>query len=280
MATVFPQRARRDDNNGHMAVQNNLDFLKDLLDKGTFGSIGPPGPTGPAGPAGPGIPLPAVNGQWIKGAGGVPVWSAIADADVPSLSAGQRLGTVAAAHSDWNAITTAGWWMAAGAANAPDAQWWIGLVLVHDPSWQVQNVWQFTNWPLVQRVRAKIAGSWTAWVNPQTPDTWHTVGAAGEPGFQNGWSNYGGGWPAMRFTKLSDGTVHLQGLVKDGTVGSGVPIFALPAGYRPTAGIGLRFAVVAANLLGVSNVNSSSGNVDLEVGSNGYVFLNVSFSTL
>jgi len=32
MATVFPQRARRDDPNGHMVVQNNLDFLKDAFD--------------------------------------------------------------------------------------------------------------------------------------------------------------------------------------------------------------------------------------------------------
>jgi hypothetical protein len=32
MATIFPQRARRDDPNGHMVVQNNLDFLKDVVD--------------------------------------------------------------------------------------------------------------------------------------------------------------------------------------------------------------------------------------------------------
>ena len=33
MPTVFPQRARRDDPNGHMVVQNNLDFLKDAVDE-------------------------------------------------------------------------------------------------------------------------------------------------------------------------------------------------------------------------------------------------------
>ena len=32
MAIVFPQRARRDDPNGHMVVQNNLDFLRDEID--------------------------------------------------------------------------------------------------------------------------------------------------------------------------------------------------------------------------------------------------------
>lgn len=32
MTTTFPQRARRDDPNGHMVVQNNLDFLRDAFD--------------------------------------------------------------------------------------------------------------------------------------------------------------------------------------------------------------------------------------------------------
>lgn len=32
-----------------------------------------------------GIPTPVVNGQWIKGAGGIPVWSAITAADVQGL---------------------------------------------------------------------------------------------------------------------------------------------------------------------------------------------------
>ena len=33
----------------------------------------------------PGIPLPVVNGQWIKGVGGAAVWSAIGQADVTGV---------------------------------------------------------------------------------------------------------------------------------------------------------------------------------------------------
>lgn len=32
MTTTFPQRARRDDPNGHMVVQQNLEFLRDTYD--------------------------------------------------------------------------------------------------------------------------------------------------------------------------------------------------------------------------------------------------------
>lgn len=42
----------------------------------------PQGPVGPAGPQGVGIPSPVVNGQWVKGVGGVAVWSPITVDDV------------------------------------------------------------------------------------------------------------------------------------------------------------------------------------------------------
>lgn len=63
------------------------------------------------------------------------------------------------------------------------------------------------------------------------PEAWHEVGAAGMPGFQNGWVNFGGGLSTARFMKDPLGFVHLQGQVKNGTVIT--TVFTLPPGYRP-----------------------------------------------
>jgi len=170
---------------------------------GRAGPQGAKGDTGAQGIQGVGVPMPVVNGQWIKGVGGAAVWTPLLATEVP------------------------------------------GLV---------------------------------------TADTnWHYVGQAGEPPFQNGWSQYGGGWPIMSFRKDATGWVSLSGLVTGGTVAGGTPIFTLPAGYRPVARAGftqgLRFPVVANNAFGASNVYCD-GRVDLESGSNGYVFLVYGFSTL
>jgi hypothetical protein len=53
------------------------------------------------------------------------------------------------------------------------------------------------------------------------------------PGFQNNWKNYGSGYNPAGFMIDSMGFVHLRGLVKDGAIGDGIPIFTLPAGYTP-----------------------------------------------
>jgi len=46
-----------------------------------------------------GIPLPVVNGQWIKGVGGAAVWSPIAYADVPGIGSSPS-GSITAANTD------------------------------------------------------------------------------------------------------------------------------------------------------------------------------------
>jgi hypothetical protein len=61
-------------------------------------------------------------------------------------------------------------------------------------------------------------------------DTWHQVGAAGEPAFQNSWSNFDAARP-VKFRKYPDGTVRFTGVIKGTT--SGTVGFTLPAGYRP-----------------------------------------------
>ena len=78
------------------------------------------------------------------------------------------------------------------------------------------------------------------WVDPDesppaiardiTMDSWHLVGAAGEPAFQNSWVNYGAPEALAGFRKYPDGRVRLKGLIKSGTANAA---FTLPVGYRP-----------------------------------------------
>lgn len=51
------------------------------------------------------------------------------------------------------------------------------------------------------------------------------------PTMQNGWLNYSDAWAWAGYWKDDNGIVHLQGLIKSGTVGSAA--FTLPDGYRP-----------------------------------------------
>jgi hypothetical protein len=64
-------------------------------------------------------------------------------------------------------------------------------------------------------------------------DTWHTVGAAGEPGFQNGWVA-AASYPAQ-FRKDPLGKVQIRGMVKSGTINA--TVFTLPVGYRPAQNV-------------------------------------------
>jgi hypothetical protein len=65
-----------------------------------------------------------------------------------------------------------------------------------------------------------------------TMDGWHTVGAAGEPGFLNSWLAYGGpGYTTPGFRKFPDGRVRLKGGLRSGVLAQ--PAFVLPVGYRP-----------------------------------------------
>lgn len=62
--------------------------------------------------------------------------------------------------------------------------------------------------------------------------TIHYIGRDGEPAFTNAWVNYAPGSAEAAFWKDATGLVHVQGLIKSGTVGQAA--FTLPPGYRPT----------------------------------------------
>jgi S-layer homology domain len=62
-------------------------------------------------------------------------------------------------------------------------------------------------------------------------EAFHIVGTAGEPPFQNGWHNFGGGFSTGGFFKDALGIVHLKGNLTG--AGSGTTAFTLPDGYRP-----------------------------------------------
>jgi hypothetical protein len=81
------------------------------------------------------------------------------------------------------------------------------------------------------------------------PETFHEVGAAGEPGFSPGASNTPSGTPLANFQtagfyKDKEGVVHLKGLVTGGT---GDLIFQLPEGYRPGSKRILAFTAYCVN---------------------------------
>jgi hypothetical protein len=80
--------------------------------------------------------------------------------------------------------------------------------------------------------------------DPITLDTWHLVGAAGEPAFAAGVSNAGGAEAPLAFRKDAFGRVAVRGaVVVPSTTNS--QIFTLPVGYRPIAN--QRFSCVDYN---------------------------------
>lgn len=66
-----------------------------------------------------------------------------------------------------------------------------------------------------------------------TDDGWHQVGDAGQPGFENGWRNYGQGYSPARYRLDASGFVHLDGVVANDAAPVDATIFTLPAGFRP-----------------------------------------------
>jgi len=85
-------------NDGDYAIYNNVLYL--CTKNGTTSApttwparVGIVGPPGAQGPQGIGMPLPVMEGQWIKGVSGAATWSPITVADVPNIYAKPTYGT-------------------------------------------------------------------------------------------------------------------------------------------------------------------------------------------
>ena len=64
-----------------------------------------------------------------------------------------------------------------------------------------------------------------------TPDdSWHIVGDAGKPAFENSWVAYDSTETPL-YLKDASGVVHIQGRIKSGSINNAC--FTLPKGYRP-----------------------------------------------
>jgi hypothetical protein len=105
-------------------------------------------------------------------------------------------------------------------------------------------------------------------------EPWHLVGAAGEPGFENGWGN-AAGWAPAGFYMQPDYWVRLQGVVGGGS-STTATIFTLPVEYRP-AGT-LTFTVYSSTAIAKLRIGTdgtvaiTNGGGTLSVSLNGVTF--------
>lgn len=101
-------------------------------------------------------------------------------------------------------------------------------------------------------------------------EAWHEVGTAGEPTFQNGWSNFSG-YSTLAFAKDSAGFVHLKGTITGGSFT--VPVFTLPAGYRPEQNLAVGVAIQRdATILTNGDVNLFQSGAETNAGFDGISF--------
>lgn len=95
------------------------------------------------------------------------------------------------------------------------------------------------------------------------------IGKGGAPGFANSWVNYATTTAPAAFWKDAFGVIHLQGLIKSGTVGSAA--FMLPPGFRPD--YQHVFGVVSNGAIGRVDVFADGSVVPASPSSNVYVTL-------
>lgn len=112
-------------------------------------------------------------------------------------------------------------------------------------------------------VSFKIAAVNTSGVSPDSNDSttfpaWYNID------LQNDWENYNNGYDTAAYTKSSDGTVFLKGLVRYGDTTVNSVLATLPAGYRPTGQ--LVFGVETAPNIGARIDVGSDGAIRVQGG--------------
>ena len=103
-----------------------------------------------------------------------------------------------------------------------------------------------------------ITGDATITGTMDSEDYWHIVGAAGEPGFNNGWANYGAPYPLLQFKKTATGLLIITGLIRWGDT---APAFYLPTSHTPNS----TYHIATATSEGFGVVRINSGTITHEV---------------
>lgn len=94
------------------------------------------------------------------------------------------------------------------------------------------------------------------------PTIWNEVGDAGQPAFQNGWTNSLTRVSPLSFKLINDMQVHIRGVITKDT-SDGV-IFTLPAAYRPlvdTYLVGNKFVPGIGSIAIQTNGDVSVGDI-------------------
>lgn len=101
-------------------------------------------------------------------------------------------------------------------------------------------------------------------------EAWHEVNTAGQPTFQNGWTNFGG-FSTMAFAKDSAGFVHLKGTITGGTFATA--IITLPVGYRPGQNLAIPVAIQRdAIIFTTGEIELFQSGAETNAGFDGVVF--------
>lgn len=109
--------------------------------------------------------------------------------------------------------------------------------------------------------------------------TWKYVGGGTDPSvwvrpaYENGWLDYDATYEGARYRQLTTGEVHIQGLVRAGTIGT--PVFTLPVGMRPARQL-LKATQTNANVVGRLDIQTNGG-VQATVGSNAWFSIDCTF---
>lgn len=151
-----------------------------------------------------GVPQPVVNGQWLKGVGGVPVWSAIARADLPPVVAG-----------DISSAVNGQFLKGVGGVGAWAQPRWSDLNVDDDSGWvspALLNGWtQYAGWPTIG-YRKRSGEVRLRGLANSTTTTWgkniFVLPAGFRPSHGNHYPIASGSAQAVHTKVMSDGSVY------------------------------------------------------------------------
>ena len=129
---------------------------------------------------------------------------------------------------DLNNLKTAGGYYAYRVTNAPQGVDNTGYihVVTQDNNNNCFQMYIPTNKD-VMYIRRYYANAWSGWIAAcGEVDTWHNAN------YQSNWKAAGD--IGVQYTKTADGTVHLRGVAKEGSILENAAIINLPLGYRPS----------------------------------------------